>query len=327
MVELIKIGVLGCSSFANRALIPAIKERSDIFQLVGIASRSEAKAAEYAAPHGVRGFGSYEELLRSPGIQAVYIPLPNSLHFEWIEHALNVGLHVLVEKSMACSAEDVRTLNKLAESKRLVLLENFQFRFHRQLAEIQKILASGEIGELRCMRASFGFPPFPDSGNIRYQPALGGGALLDAGAYPIKVSQLFLGENLSVTAAKWLVDPDKGVDIWGGGFLSQNDGPMFSEIAFGFDNHYQCGIDLWGSKGRLSTNRLFTAPPGFQPSLTVETKAGVAEIKVAADNHFHRMLEHFHALIGNPALAVDEYRQNVRQAELIEQFRRLTNAR
>jgi predicted dehydrogenase len=120
----------------------------------------------------------------------------------------------------------------------------------------------GQIGELRCVRASFGFPPFPDAGNIRYQPELGGGALLDVGAYPIKISQILLGENLSVTAAKTFVDSEKCVDIWGGGFLSQNDGPLFSEIAFGFDHHYQCGIELWGSRGKLTANRLFTAPPG-----------------------------------------------------------------
>lgn len=323
----VKIGVLGCSSFASRSIVPAIVERADCFQLAGIASRDEAKARENATRFGVKAFGGYDSILRHPGLQAVYIPLPNSLHFEWIGKALDAGLHVLVEKSMACSAGDVKTLNMLAQSKGLVLMENFQFRFHRQLAEVRGIVDGGQIGELRCVRASFGFPPFPDAGNIRYQPELGGGALLDVGAYPIKISQILLGEDLSVTAAKTFVDPEKGVDIWGGGFLAQNAGPLFSEIAFGFDHHYQCGIELWGSRGKLTANRLFTAPPGFEVELILETKDGREVVKVPADNHFQKMLQHFRHLIQNPELAADEYRQNVRQAELIEQFRTLSNGK
>lgn len=327
MIDRVKIGVLGCSSFANRSIVPAIVERTDCFKLEGIASRDEAKAQESAARFGVKAFGGYESLLRHPGLQAVYIPLPNSLHFEWIGKALDAGLHVLVEKSMACTAADVKALNTMAQLKGLVLMENFQFRFHRQLAEVRSIVDGGHIGGLRCVRASFGFPPFPDAGNIRYQTELGGGALLDVGAYPIKISQILLGEKLSVTSAKTFVDPEKGVDIWGGGFLSQDDGPLFSEIAFGFDHHYQCGIDLWGSRGKLNANRLFTAPPGFEVELIVETKDGREVVKVPADNHFQQMLVHFHRLILNPELAADEYRQNVRQAELIEQFRILSNGK
>jgi hypothetical protein len=193
------------------------------------------------------------------------------------------------------------------------------------LAEIKKIIESGGIGELRCVRSSFGFPPFPDAGNIRYQKELGGGALLDAGAYPIKISQLFLGNDLIVKAAKLFNDPKRGVDTWGGGFLEQTNGPLFSEIAFGFDHYYQCNVEFWGSKGKLTATRIFTAPAGFESELILESGNGLQSIKIPADDHFQNVLLHFGRLIGEPDLANEEYTQNINQSRLIEEFKNKAN--
>jgi NDP-hexose-3-ketoreductase len=324
MTQTIHIGVLGCSRFAQRSLIPALQERSDCFKVVGIGSRNAEKANQFAAEFKTTPYPSYEALLSASGVQAVYIPLPNALHAEWVDRALDRGLHVLVEKSLACSAKDVRRLCEKAEASGCVLIENFQFRFHRQLKVLLEILAEGRIGALRCVRAQFGFPPFPDADNIRYQASLGGGALLDAGAYTIKIAQILLGPDVHVAAAALHRDEARGVDLWGGGFIRQSNGPLFAEVAFGFENYYQCGVELWGSKGKLTTNRLFTAPPGYAPEIVIETLSGREVVTVEPDNHFHNMLQHFHALILDPTKAADEYRQNVCQAELVEQLRRKT---
>ena len=320
----INIGVLGCAAIAKRSLIPAILSSSDHFKLSGIGSRDLQKAGEWANQFGTIAY-AYDSLLDDDSIEAVYIPLPNSLHAEWIEKALKKGKHVLVEKSLATCLPDAIRLNELASSRKLVLLENFQFRFHRQLGEIRNILASGAIGDLRCVRSSFGFPPFPDPGNIRYQKELGGGALLDAGAYPLKIAQLFLGSNLTVTAAKLTFDQARGVDIWGGGFVAQRDGALFAEVAFGFDHFYQCNVEFWGSTGKLTATRIFTAPPGFEPTLLLESAKDTSTIKIPADDHFSNVLLHFHSLVSDPCHAAEEYDHNINQARLIEEFKNRSN--
>lgn len=319
--RIINIGVLGCANIARRSVIPSIIEHKELYRLIGIASRDSAKAENFACEFGCMAFGSYQSLLENPDLDAVYIPLPNSLHAEWIEKALDMGMHVFVEKSLACTFDEVIGVTHKAKQKMLALVENFQFRFHGQLSEILKIIKSGKIGELRCVRVSFGFPPFPDANNIRYQKELGGGALFDAGAYAIKISQILLGQDLEVTAASTMLDEEKEVDIWGGGFLRQRNGKLFSEIAFGFDHFYQCGIELWGSKAKLTTNRIFTAPPGLTPELSIETNEGREVIILSADNQFENMLTHFYQTIHSTGLAMEEYEQNINQARLINEFR------
>jgi NDP-hexose-3-ketoreductase len=324
MKPLINIGILGCASIARRSVIPAIKRLNNDFNLVGIASRDSGKAKACAQEFDTTPF-SYDSLLALETLDAVYIPLPNALQAEWINKALDKGKHVLAEKSMTCSLAESLQVNDKAKALKLILMENFQFRFHRQLAEVRSMIASGSIGSLRCVRSSFGFPPFPDAGNIRYQKQLGGGALLDAGAYTIKISQLILGNDLSVSAARSFYDNDRGVDTWGGGFIQQDNGPLFSEIAFGFDQHYQCSLELWGSKGKLTATRLFTAPAGFEPQIILETGNDIQVIKVPADDHFINLLAHFSEMVREPALATDEYTQNINQARLIEEFKNKAN--
>jgi dTDP-3,4-didehydro-2,6-dideoxy-alpha-D-glucose 3-reductase len=322
----IQIGVLGCASIAKRFVIPAILDLKELYVLRGIASRSEETAKACAQQFHTEAFTGYEALLNSDNLDAVYIPLPNALHAEWIEKALQRNIHVLVEKSLACSYDEVRQLNQMAENKQLALVENFQFRFHRQLAIIRAFVSEGKIGELRCLRSSFGFPPFPDSDNIRYNKRLGGGALLDAGAYPIKIAQMFLGNDIEMKASSLYIDPEHDVDIWGGAYLQQRSGSLYAELAFGFDNYYQCNLELWGSKGKITASRIFTAPPGFSPEITVETGDGKEVIDIEPDHHFMNMLMHFQRLITTGKDLKEEYEQNVHQARLIEAVKKTVHA-
>ena len=318
---IINIGVLGAASIAIRSVIPAIISLPDQFNLVGIASRNFSKAKSIASPYACKVFGSYESLLLDSSIEAVYIPLPNSLHYPFVIMALERGKHVLVEKSLGCTLDEVEKMVETAKSKNLTLIENFQFRFHSQLPTILQLLKDGTIGNLRSMRIAFGFPPFSDPNNIRYSVELGGGALLDVGAYPLKIAPYFLGDDISISHASMVYDRQKGVDIWGGGVLQQRNGPLFCHFAYGFDHYYQCSLELWGSTGKLSTNRIFTAPPEFQPKLLIETRHSVEERTLPADDHFKKMMEHFYALIigREPVLAENE--QNILQAMLIQDFK------
>ena len=317
----INIGVLGCASIAQRSMIPAILALNTHFNLIGIASRDPERAKCVASKFNIEAYDGYEALLDHPRLDAVYVPLPNALHAKWIERSLKKDLHVLAEKSLACNLKDVVHLNQLARDRNLVLLESFQFRFHRQMDFIRQLIKKGTIGELRSLRSSFGFPPFADKTNIRYDKRLGGGALLDAGAYPLKAAQIFLGEDLKVKAASLCYDARKGVDIWGGAYLHHNKSNVFAQVAFGFDHYYQCNLELWGSKGKITTGRIFTAPAGHRAVIEVETPSGKKIIKVPCDNAFNKILKYFVELVIHKKGMEDEYRQNINQARLIAEVR------
>jgi predicted dehydrogenase len=326
MNSLIKIGVLGTANIALKSVIPNIKVMSDYFQLAGVASRSADKLLAISKLIKCNLYLGYDSLLNDESIDAIYIPLPNALHFEWIEKSLNKGKHVLVEKSLGCSLAEVDYLTNLAKKYNLVILENFQFRFHPQLDLIKEIINNGIIGEFRSLRASFGFPPFLDQENIRYKKELGGGALLDAGAYTTKISQILLGNNLKVNASNLNFNLKYDVDIWGGAYLSNQNSGMFSQLSFGFDNHYQCGIEIWGSKGKLTTNRLFTAPSDYKPEIIIENSSLTKEIVIGPNaNQFEKMLLHFYKLI-NTKIGIDlEHEQNLDQARLLNDIKAIAN--
>ncbi len=325
-METINIGIIGCANIAQRFIIPTLKEMEE-FNILGIASRTKEKADEFAKEFDIEPFYSYESLLEFKSLDAVYIPLPNSLHAEWIKKALEKNLHVIIEKSMACNYDEVLELNELAKLKGLVLIENFQFRFHSQLQYIKDLVDAGKIGELRNMRASFGFPPFSDTDNIRYVKELGGGALLDAGAYTLKISQMFLGSDIFIDSASLETPKDKEVDIWGSGCIKQTNGNLASQIAFGFDHFYQNNLELWGNKGKIYTNRIFTAAPGFETTVEIETNEGKEIIKLPSDNHFKNMLKHFHTQILTKENIEDEYIQNINQAKLINELKEKANGK
>lgn len=322
----INIGVIGTANIADRYVIPTILELSDRYNLKGIAGRSKTKAELFANKFNTSPYNHYLDLIKDNSIQAVYIPLPNSLHYDWIKLALQNGKHVLVEKSMACTLSHVIELNQLAEDENLVLMENFQFRFHKQLTLIKKILADGTIGDLRQVRSAFGFPPFPDSNNIRYKRELGGGSLLDAGAYPLKVSQEIINEPLFVDSASLYTDSNLNVDIWGSAQLKSRVSKITSQISFGFDNAYKCELEIWGSKGSIKANRIFTAPPGFKAEIIVNNSESEEKILLPPDNHFANMLNKFYSYIVHSDSCENEYISNVAQAKLINELRELAKA-
>ncbi|TDN82190.1 hypothetical protein DET49_12544 [Salegentibacter sp. 24] len=318
----IKIGVLGAANIALRSFVPELKILNNNFDFVGIASRRNPEQVSFEG----KVFKGYESILDKSVLDAIYIPLPNALHFEWVKKSLQKGLHVLVEKSLACNEQEVIELNKIARNSNLVLVENFQFRFHSQLNAILKILDKGTIGDLRIIRSTFCFPPFPDKENIRYNNSLGGGALLDAGAYPLKLSQILMGNNIYVSSAVLNKKEGFDVDIWGGAFLQQNNGNLFSQIAFGFDNYYQCNLEVIGSKGKLYSNRIFTAKSGFQPVVNLETNQdGLREIQLKEDNHFRNMLLYFYDLITGIRDKNQEYLDNINQSRLLNEIKIKSN--
>lgn len=321
--RIIRVGVMGAANIALRSVIPAIQSLPEMYRLVAVASRSESKGQETATRFGAEYVAGYDALIAHPGIDMIYMPLPTGMHHEWGLKGLKGGKHVLSEKSLGATLSEVKELTDAARDHGLVLMENFMFLYHSQLARIREKLEEGAIGSLKLVRASFGFPPFPDAQNIRYQPALGGGALLDAGAYTLKVAQLLLGYDAEVKGATLLTDPATGVDLHGGALVTNAAG-IQAQLAWGFDNFYQCSLELWGNKGKMIAERIFTAPPGYSPRLILERQNERLEFLLTQDNHFINLLKDFHRrIVGGER--EDVYQELVRQAELIEEVKKHAN--
>ena len=317
---MIRVGILGCASIARRSLAPAFLAHPE-FVLYAVASRTKKKAMEFvsglSAKNDIKTF-SYDELVLSHDVDLVYCPLPTGLHYEWVKKCLLSGKNVLCEKSLACSYDEVLELVQIARRLGLFLMESFQFRFHAQNVYVKRLLESGELGDVRHVVARFGFPPFPDgSRNIRYSKSLGGGALLDAGAYVVKVSAYLLGCDLRVLSAVGWSD-NEDVDLDGAVMLNSATGAV-AQIAYSFHSQYQCGYELWCEKGIVVTTRAFTAPPGFPAKVSV-TKDKESVVYSFADNHFQRMLDYIAKSIANKQFEA-EYCESLEQARIMEAIR------
>lgn len=319
----IRVGILGCAAIAKRSLAPAFAAHPS-FQLVAIASRMVEKAAEFAGQYGARSC-SYEELVAADDVNFIYCPLPTGLHAEWVAKCLQAGKHVLCEKSLACTYDEVARLVDLARSRNLLLMESFQFRFHAQNLYVKQLLKDGVIGPLRQVVIRFGIPPFPEgAANIRYYKELGGGALLDSGAYTLKAASYLLGEDLTVLAAMSDVNrPNKDgvgddVDLTGSVMLRTADGVPV-QTAYGFSHFYQNGYEIWGKNGKITTTRAFTARPDFAAPVILETCEGHTE-QIFQDDHFRNLLTHVAERIQEEDFS-GEYAQNLRQAGLMEEVR------
>ena len=180
--------------------------------LRGIASRDGSRAAAAASELGfAESFGSYQQLLDCSDIDAVYIPLPNHLHLEWIKRAADAGKHIICEKPLCLSEAEVNEAFAYCASKDVFLMEAFMFRFHPQWLRVKELLDSGEIGPVKSINCVFGYNN-TDPGNIRNQFEAGGGALRDIGCYGIAVSNLLLGRDPVGVQSLVKNDPVFGID-------------------------------------------------------------------------------------------------------------------
>ena len=289
-MEKLRIGILGCADIANRLVVPNIK-KLDEFELVAVASRSSEKANEVASKFDCLPIHGYEKLILRDDIDCVYIPLPNGLHHEWMIKSLNHGKHILAEKPFTEDYTKTKEIINLANTKKLCVYENFMFTYHTQFDHVFKFIQSGEIGEIRLLRSSFGFPKINKTDNIRYKKSLAGGAVLDAGAYTVRAASFFLGTDIEVIGAD-LNKFNNEVDFQGSAMLRNKNG-VVAQIAFGFDNFYQNNIEIWGSKGKITMSRAFTAREGFMPGITLEKQNEKTEILLSTDNQMKKILLDF----------------------------------
>ena len=286
----VRVGVLGCADIARRRTMPAFT-RSGGADLVAVASRTAAKADQFAAEFGCRPVVGYQALLDADDIDAVYVALPTGMHAEWAARALMAGKHVLVEKPMVVNPAEASALCDLAHANDLVLMENRMFAEHPQHQVVQDLLDSGALGELQVFNAAMAIPALA-ADNVRYRKDLGGGALLDVGYYPVHAAMMFLGRRLRVVGAALRADPGKGVDVAGSVLLESATG-VVAHLVLGFQHSYRASYELWGSAGRLRVERAFTPPPDWTPQLWLDGQDGARRLTAPRCDQFARVVDRF----------------------------------
>ena len=322
MSNSIRVGIMGCANIAKRSLIPAFA-RHESFEVVAIASRDVAKAVPLAEDYKCRAC-TYDELIAALDVDLIYCPLPTGLHYEWVKKALAANKHVLCEKSLACTLAEVTDLVATARAHKCFLMESFQFRFHAQNLYVKELLAQNAIGPIRQMVVRFGIPPFPEGAkNIRYSEELGGGALLDNGAYTIKCTTYLLGDDVKILAAmEGGRDPSLG-NVPLTGSIMMKVGEVAVQTSYGFDHFYQNSYEIWGKDGKISTTRAFTAREDFAAPVILETKNG-KEVKTFNDDHFARLMDYLAKIIPMGGYE-KEYNECLVQAKLLAATKEMAN--
>jgi predicted dehydrogenase len=254
----VRWGILGTAKIALEKVIPGMLG-SSLAQVVAIASRDIGKAREAANRLGIpKAYGSYQELIDDPDIEAIYNPLPNHLHVPWSIRAAKQGKHVLCEKPIGLSAREARDLLEARDRTGVKIGEAFMVRTHPQWLKVKEIVASGRIGELRLISGHFSYYR-RDPGDIRSRVEWGGGALMDVGCYPITIARwLFGAEPLEVVG---LVerDPDLEIDRLTSGLLRFEEGQATFSCATQLVP-YQT-MQIFGTTGRIAVEIPFNAPP------------------------------------------------------------------
>lgn len=316
-----RLGIMGCASIARRKMLPALA-RVPSARVGVISSRRLETAQQVTARFGGTAVEGYQALLDRDDIDAVYIPLPAGMHAHWVERSLCAGKHVLCEKPLTGSLADSARLVSRAREQGLTLLENFMFLQHGQHAAVRAMIDSGMIGEVRSVSSAFAFPP-PPAGDIRYQPQLGGGALLDAGVYPVRAAQYLLGPHLSVAGAALRLDPGTGVDVAGSALLCSSTGAT-AQLTWGFRHFYRCYYEVLGSTGRISLERAFTPSDTHRPVVRIERHDHVEERTLPADDQFANVAAAFANAVASGQPPVGESLAGeaiLRQAKLIDEIR------
>ncbi|WP_406437113.1 Gfo/Idh/MocA family oxidoreductase [Streptomyces sp. NBC_01613] len=266
----VSVGVLGAARIVQSALLEPAAGLDGV-EVTAIAAREPERAVTFASEHGIpRALRSYDEIVDDPAVDAVYVPTPAALHGHWTRRAIEAGKHVLCEKPFTANAEEAEAITELAESSGLVVMEAFHSRYHPMWTRMSELVDSGVLGQLHTARAEFTVP-HADSTDIRWQPDLGGGALMDLGCYPVRLLRHLFGEP-EVTGAQ-IRDID-GVDASTTARLAFAGGVSGEVVAImeGADGH-AAELRVSGSAGTLHVRMPYH--PYLYGELTLTTESGV----------------------------------------------------
>ena len=327
----IRWGVLGYARIAREAVIPAILRSSNsVFH--AIASRETTKLEECRQKFNCpKTYGSYEELLRDPEIDVVYIPLPNALHREWMIKAAEQGKHVLCEKPIGLNAAECREMIAASKKHGVILMEAFMYRYTDCTRKVIEVLRSGALGEIKFIYSAFRFL-LANPGSIKYKPELGGGSLYDVGCYPLNFTGMVVDELARIQASVTgtpvgpAVMPDSisvqcvkegGVDVLFSALLKYPSG-LIASINSGFNAQKQIETQIVGSKGVLYVPNTFLEE-ACSLTLTVDGKVEKT-IQVENSDRYRLEVEDFADAIMNKRAPYFSLSETLRNMELMDRL-------
>lgn len=315
----IRFGVIGCSKIAQKSVIPAILNTTKA-ELIMIGSRSLLKSKKVAEKFRCKNYGSYEDVLSNPDIDAVYISLPVSLHPKWVIRASKSGKHVLCEKSISDSFVNAKKLVSEGLKNKTRIMEGFMFRFHPQHKYVLQTLKKDIIGTPFAFIGSFGYVLPYKKNEIRYNPKLGGGSLNDIGCYPICASRIIFSQEPLEVASSLVIQ--NNVDKRGNVLLKYANGRT-ATILFGFDNYFQSTYSIWGNRGMIKTELAFDIPKSSPAKIEIKRNNMVQKnIILKPFNQFEQMVKTFVNEILTPKTAPYNFEQDIlNQAKVMEAVR------
>jgi predicted dehydrogenase len=268
----VKWGVLGAASIAVRKVIPGMQQ-GEYCDVAAIASRDLSKARSAAASLKIgKAYGSYEQLLADPEIEAIYNPLPNHLHVPWSIKAMEAGKHVLCEKPIALNAAEARTLLPVRDRAGVKIGEAFMVRTHPQWVRTRELIREGRVGELRAIVGVFSYFN-RDAKNVRNKPEWGGGGLMDIGCYPITMSRfMYAAEPLRMSGVLER-DPEFGTDRLASAILEFSGGQAVFTCSTQMVPYQR--MQFLGTKGRIEIEIPFNAPPNKATRIFVDDGSDV----------------------------------------------------
>jgi predicted dehydrogenase len=274
MAEPLRWGILGTGRITPRLVGPLTG--SPRHGVVAVASRDGERAAAYAAEHGLpRTHSSYEALLADSGVDAIYVALPNHLHVEWTVRALEAGKHVLCEKPLGLSVEEVDRVIAASEATGRVAVEAFMYLHHPQTKQALSLIGDGRIGEVQLIRGAFSFV-LTHPGDPRLEPTMGGGSLWDVGGYPISLANRIAGDRPAEVAATARVGPS-GVDLRASALLRYESG-VVAQIFSSFETPHREWVEVVGTEATLVLEPAFVPHlPGVDTTIAIRSEGDAVE--------------------------------------------------
>ena len=310
---------MSAARIARRSVGPGIhKARNGVLRAV--ASRSLERARGFAAELEIPlAYGSYDELLADPEIDAVYIPLPTSLHHRWVIAAARAGKHVLVDKPFAVDAAEAVEMVDACREARVQLLEGFMYRYDPRHARLRELVAEGAIGDLRQVNTAFCFPITRDPANVRLSTELAGGVLGDLGTYCVSVSRLHMGSEPQRLTARMTDDAEFEVDFDGNAVL-EFEGGRAATVAFSFTTSRRHFLELIGTEGTLRVERHVLAP-GESTSIEIETVGGTVTERFPPFDTYQAEVENLGDAIRDEAAPLVDGNEAIRQMRVLDAVR------
>lgn len=313
MSNKIKWGVLGYARIANDFVIPAIVKASNS-KFYAIASRKSESLRECQEKfHCNKTYESYDLLLADPEVQAVYIPLPNSLHREWTIKAARQGKHILCEKPLALNVVECREMIQECSFHQVKLMEAFMYRYTDRIEKVRKVLASGVLGDIKYFNSSFRFLLNLEH-DVRMEPELGGGSLYDVGCYPVNFAGMITGSVPVSIAAK--AEFQNGVDVLLSSVLQYQNGTI-ANLNCGFNAYDRVFSEIIGTKGILEIPDTFSGNSG---TITLTTETGRQEINVVESDRYLLEVEDFADAVINNRQPLFSLEETIRNMEVIDRL-------